>query len=414
MSQASLGRSKRIMRDAIASLRANRARTVLMMLGPAIGVALLSATMVTTQGARSEVMSLIAKHGLDMIMIRAGGEVQVFAPSADRGLSVLFAEDALAIEREIPGVQMVSPVQNQRGITVVARDRSVVTRAFGVDSDWMTIRRWGVAEGEFITDADVAGASRVVLLALKVARELFPEGGALGQTVRINNDPYVVKGLFIEMGTDAGGDDWDNRVVVPYTTSTRRLFNRPSLEQIVLRVDDASRVGETAERVRALMRVRHQIGQGKADDFFVREPEDVGNAAAETSSTLWALLLAVSLVGLLGGALATANLMMAGIAQRTQEIGIRRATGAREADINRQFLTESLLVSLLGGIIGVAAGVSAALGLQALGMARAELTWAPFAAALAASLSIGVTVGVRAARRAARLDPATAVRVRSA
>ena len=201
---------------------------------------------------------------------------------------------------------------------------------------------------------------------------------------------------------------------MPYTTSTRRLFNRPSLEQIVLRVDNASRVGETAERVRALMRVRHQIGQGKADDFFVREPEDVGNAATETSSTLWTLLLVVSLVGLVGGGLATANLMMAGIAQRTQEIGIRRATGAREADINRQFLTESLLVSLVGGIVGVAAGVSAALGLQALGMARAALTWAPFAVALIASVVIGIAVGTRAARSAARLDPATAVRMRTA
>lgn len=414
MSQASLGRSKRIMRDAMASLRANRSRSILMMLGPAAGVALLSATMITTQGARSEVMGLIAKHGLDMIMIRAGGEVQVFAPNADRGLSVMFAEDALAIEREVPGVRMVSPVQNQRGITVVARDRSVVTRAFGVDSDWMTIRRWGVAEGEFITDADVAGASRVVLLAVKVARELFPEGGALGETVRINNDPYVVKGIFIEMGTDAGGDDWDNRVVVPYTTATRRLFNRPSLEQIVLRVDDASRVGEVAERVRALMRVRHQVGQGEADDFFVREPEDVGNAATETSSMLWTLLLVVSLVGLIGGGLATANLMMAGVSQRMQEIGIRRATGAREADINQQFLTESLLISVGGGVIGAALGVGAALGLEALGMAQAQLTWAPFAIALLAAVIIGIGVGTRAARSAARLDPATAVRMRTA
>jgi putative ABC transport system permease protein len=408
------GRSKRIMRDAIASLRANRARTVLMMLGPAAGVALLSATMITTQGARSEVMELIAKHGLDMIMIRAGGEVQVFAPNADRGLSVMFAEDALAIEREVPGVRMVSPVQNQRGITVVARDRSVVTRAFGVDSDWMTIRRWGVAEGEFITDADVAGASRVVLLALKVARELFPDGGALGQTVRINNDPYVVKGLFIEMGTDAGGDDWDNRVVVPYTTATRRLFNRPSLEQIVLRVDDASRVGEVAERVRALMRVRHQIRQDEADDFFVREPEDVGNAANETSSTLWTLLLVVSLIGLVGGALATSNLMLAGVSQRMQEIGIRRATGARESDINQQFVTESLLISLGGGAIGVGLGVGAALGLEALELAQAQLTWAPFAVGLLASMVVGIAVGTRAARSAARVDPATAVRTRTA
>jgi len=407
-------RTQRIMRDAIVSLRANRSRSILMMLGPAAGVALLSATMITTQGARSEVMGLIAKHGLDMIMIRAGGEVQVFAPTGDRGLSVLFAEDALAIEREIPGVQMVSPVQNQRGITVVARDRSVITRAFGVDSDWMTIRRWGVAEGEFISDADVAGATRVVLLAAKVARELFPEGGALGETVRINNDPYVVKGLFIEMGTDAGGDDWDNRVVVPYTTSTRRLFNRPSLEQIVMRVDNASRVEDIAERVRALMRVRHHIGQGEADDFFVREPEDVGSAAAETSSTLWTLLLVVSLAGLVGGGFATANLIMAGVSQRSQEIGIRRATGAREADINRQFVTESLLISLGGGVIGVAMGVGAALGLEALGLARAHLTWAPFAIALLASVIIGITVGTRAARGAARLDPATAVRVRTA
>jgi len=159
-----MSRSGRITRDAIASLRANRARAMLMMLGPAAGVAMLSAVIVAADGARHQVMSLVAKHGLDMLMVRAGGEVQVFAPRADRGLSVLFAEDALAVESEIPGISMVSPVQNQRGIEVVARDRSVVTRAFGVDSDWMTIRRWGITEGEFISDADVAGANRVVLL----------------------------------------------------------------------------------------------------------------------------------------------------------------------------------------------------------------------------------------------------------
>src|SRR5688572_4585007 len=265
-----MSRSKRITRDAIASLRSNRARSLLMMLGPAAGVAMLCAVIVAADGARQQVMSLVAKHGLDMIMVRAGGEVQVFAPSADRGLSVLFPEDARAIEAEIPGVTMISPVQNQRGIQVVARDRSVVTRAFGVDSDWMTIRRWGITEGEFVSDADIADASRVVLLGAKVARELFPEGGALGQTVRVNNDPFTVKGLFIEMGTDAGGDDWDNWVVVPYTTSTRRLFDCPSLEQIVMRVDNASRGADIAGRVRAPRRVRAHIGQGEAGDFCVR------------------------------------------------------------------------------------------------------------------------------------------------
>lgn len=405
-----MSRSKRITKDAVASLRSNRARALLMMLGPAAGVAMLCAVIVAADGARQQVMSLVAKHGLDMIMVRAGGEVQVFAPNADRGLSVLFAEDALAIEREIPGVLMASPVQNQRGITVVARDRSVVTRAFGVDSDWMTIRRWGVAEGEFITDADVAGASRVVLLAAKVARALFPEGSALGETVRINNDPYVVKGLFIEMGVDAGGDDWDDRVVVPYTTSTRRLFNRQSLEQIVLRVGDASRVEETAERVRALLRVRHQITQGEADDFFVREPEDVEGAATETSSTLWRMLLIVSLVALVVGGAATANLMMAGVSQRTKEIGVRRAAGARASDISRQFVMESLLVTTLGGLVGLVVGIGVALGLSSLGIAPARISWAPFAVALVSCVVIGVVAGLVPARRAAGLDPALAVR----
>ena len=405
-----MSRSKRITRDAIASLRSNRARSLLMMLGPAAGVAMLCAVIVAADGARQQVMSLVAKHGLDMIMVRAGGEVQVFAPSADRGLSVLFPEDARAIEAEIPGVTMISPVQNQRGIQVVARDRSVVTRAFGVDSDWMTIRRWGITEGEFVSDADIADASRVVLLGAKVARELFPEGGALGQTVRVNNDPFTVKGLFIEMGASAGGDDWDDRIVMPYTTTTRRLFNRPSLEQIVLRVDNASRMAETADRVRALLRVRHQITTGEADDFFVREPEDVEGAAMDTSSTLWRMLLIVSLVALIIGGVATANLMMAGVTQRTKEIGVRRAAGARASDISRQFVVESLLVTAIGGLAGLIIGIGVALALSSSGIAPAHITFMPFATALVACVAIGVIAGLAPARRAANLDPALAVR----
>jgi putative ABC transport system permease protein len=405
-----MSRSKRITKDAIASLKANRSRAVLMMLGPAVGVATLAAVLVTAEGARQQVMTLVAKHGLDMLMVRAGGEVQVFAPRADRGLSVLYPEDASAIEAEIPGVSMVSPVQNQRGIEVVARDRSVITRGFGVDADWMTIRRWGVTEGDFISDADIADASRVVLLGAKVAKELFPEGGALGQTVRVNNDPYTVKGLFIEMGASAGGDDWDDRIVMPYTTTTRRLFNRPSLEQIVIRVADASQMATTAERIRALLRVRHQITQGEADDFFVREPEDVEGAAKESSSTLWRLLILVAMVALLIGAVATANLMLAGVAQRTSEIGVRRAAGARAADISRQFIVESLLVSMAGGVIGLVAGIAVAYGLASLGVATARVSWVPFAAAVVSCVAIGVIAGLLPARRAAEMDPALAVR----
>jgi putative ABC transport system permease protein len=394
----------------VRTLVANRGRSLLMMLGVAAGVAVLSAVIVLGQGTRERVMGLVSKHGLDMLMVRAGGEVQVFAPKSDRGLAVLFAEDARAIERELPNIQLVSAVQNQRGITVVHEGRSVVTRGFGVEPDWMEIRRWGVAEGAFITAEDMASSARVVGLGAKVARELFPDGGAVGRVVRVNNDPYTVTAVFIEMGTNAGGDDWDDRIVVPLTTATRRLFGRPSLEQIVIRVDDARRLPETAERVRALLRVRHQIPSGKPDDFFVREPEDVQGAALETSSTLSTLLIAVSLVALLAGGLVIMNLMLSGVTQRAREIGLRRAIGARSSDISREFLLEALVVSLAGGLAGVVVGVAIARGLAGAGMGDSRITWLPFVVAAVACAAVGVGFGWIPARRAARLDPVTTLR----
>lgn len=405
-----MSRSRRMAGHVVQTLMANRARSLLMMLGVAVGVGVLSAVIVLGQGTRDRVMGLVSKHGLDMLMVRAGGEVQVFAPKSDRGLAVLFESDARAIENEIPNVQLVSAVQNQRGITVVHEDRSVTTRGFGVEPDWMEIRRWGVAEGEFITEQDMASSARVALLGARVARELFPEGGAVGRVVRVNNDPYTVKAVFIEMGTNAGGDDWDDRIVVPLTTATRRLFGRPSLEQIVIRVNDAQRLPETAERVRSLLRVRHQIAQGNPDDFFVREPEDVQGAALETSSTLSTLLIAVSLVALLAGGLVIMNLMLSGVAQRAREIGLRRAVGARASDISREFLLEAVFVSLAGGIAGAAIGIAIARALSATGMASSRVTWVPFAIAIAACTAIGVGFGLYPARRAAQLDPATTLR----
>jgi len=405
-----MSRSQRIARDVLRSLSASKARTLLMMSGLAAAVAVLSAVIVIGQGTRQRIMGLVQKHGLDMLMVRAGGEVQVFAPKSDRGLAVLFEADARAIEAEVPNVSMVSVVQNQRGITVVNGDRSVTTRAFGVESDWMEIRRWGIAQGAFVSEDDMASQTRVVMLGAKIARELFPNGGAVGSAVRVSNDPYTVKGVFIEMGASAAGDDWDDRIVVPFTTSERRLFNRPSLEQIVIRVADAQRLPETAERVRAILRVRHNIGQGEGEDFFVREPEDVAGAALETSSTLSKLLLATSVVALLAGGVVIMNLMLLAVSQRVSEIGVRRAVGARGSDIVRQFLLESFLIALAGGVVGVLAGVAIAILLSSLGFTDSRVTWVPFAVALAACAAVGVAFGVHPARKAARTDPVTALR----
>lgn len=405
-----MSRSGRISRDVVASLVANRTRTLLMMSGVAVGVAVLSAVIVIGQGTREQVLGLVSKHGLDMLMVRAGGEVQVFAPRADRGLSVLFEDDARAIESSVPGVRMVSVVQNQRGINVVAGDRSVVTRAFGVEPDWIEIRRWGMAEGEFVSESDMSGMSRVVMLGAGVARSLFPSGGAVGNTVRVGNDPYTVKGVFIEMGSNAAGDDWDDRIVLPFTTTARRLLGRPSLEQVVIRVADPRRIGETAGRVRELLRVRHSIAPGEPDDFFVREPEDVQGAALETSSTLTVMLIAVAVVALVAGGIVIMNLMLLTVSQRGHEIGVRRAVGARTGDITRQFLLESLFVSVAGGMAGVVVGVAVAALLSSAGMVAAHVTWIPFAVAVASCAAIGVLFGIHPARKAARLDPAVTLR----
>jgi putative ABC transport system permease protein len=407
-------RLPRILRDVLDSLRARKQHTALLMLGPAVGVAVLSAVIVVAQGTEARITALVERLGLDMIMVRAGGEKQVFAPTSDRGLTVLLDSDARAIEAEIGGVMMVSSVQNKRGITVVHDDRAVTTRAFGVEPDWIDIRRWAVDDGEFVSDADMAGMTRVVMLGVKVARALFPEGGAVGSTVRIGNDPYTVKGVFIETGVDAGGDDWDDRIVLPFTTSSRRLFNRPYLEQIVMRADDARRVPAVAEQVRNLLRVRHAIAPGDPDDFFVREPVDTENAAAEMSASLSSLSLALAILALLAGGAVITNLMLASVTQRASEIGLRRAMGARMSDIVRQFQLEALFVTVAGGVVGVLAGIAVALGLEAAGLATSRVTWMPFAVSLCACIVVGVIAGVYPARRAARLDPVVALRPKAA
>jgi len=411
-----MSRTQRTAQDVFVSLLANRQRAFLMMLGLAVGVAVLSAVIVMGQGTRARVMGLVRVHNLDMVMVRAGGDEQIFAPTADRGLASLFEADARAIEAEIPNIQLVSVVQNKRDINLAFEDRATTTRAFGVDPSWTDIRYRDLAEGEPLTSEDMASMARVALLGFDVARRLFPEGGAVGRTIRVENDPYVVKGVFTEVGTATAADveNFDDRLVVPFTTSSRRLFNRPYLEQIVMRVVDTGAIVETSERVRALLRVRHNIGQGEPDDFFVREPEDVVGAALETPRTMFALMGGISFVALIAGGLVIMNLMLIAVAQRSREIGLRRALGARASDITRQFLFEALFVALLGGLAGVVLGVAVASGLAAAGIGNIQITWVPFAAALAACTVIGLAFGVYPARKAARIDPATTLRGRAA
>lgn len=410
-----MSRSQRIARDVFASLLSNKQRAFLMMLGVAAGVAVLTAVIAIGQGTRERVMELVQVHNLDMIMVRAGGEVQIFAPQADRGLASLTEPDARAIEAEISDIGKVSVVQAQRGINLVYADRSAVTRVFGVDPGFSEIRYRPVSQGEFITADEVASMARVAILGDKVAKTLFPDGDAVGKVIRVENDPYTVKGVFAEIGQTANGEeDQDDRLVIPYTTSARRLLNRPYVEQIVINVPNIDNIPQVSERIRTLLKTRHAIGPGENDDFFVREPDAVVDAAMQTPATLFALMAAMSVVALIAGGLVIMNLMLIGIAQRSREIGLRRALGARASDISRQFLLESLFISLAGGVVGVVVGLAAATALDAAGIVASRITWIPIVVGLLACVGVGIAFGVQPARKAAHIDPAITLRGRAA
>jgi putative ABC transport system permease protein len=410
-----MSRSQRIARDVVTSLLANKQRAFLMMLGVAAGVAVLTAVIAIGQGTRERIMELVQVHNLDMIMVRAGGEVQIFAPQADRGLASLTEPDARAIEAEISDIGKVSVVQAQRGIGLVYQDRNTVTRVFGVESGFSEIRYRPVSQGEFISDEDVASMARVAILGDKVAKALFPDGDAVGKVIRVENDPYTVKGVFAEIGQTANGEeDQDDRLVIPFSTSSRRLLNRPHLEQIVINVPNTENIPEVAERIRALLRSRHAINADDSDDFFVREPDAVVDAAMETPAILFALMAALSVVTLIAGGAVIMNLMLIAIAQRSEEIGLRRAIGARASDISRQFLLESVFITLAGGVAGIVVGLAFATGLDAAGLAASRITWLPIAISVLACTAVGIAFGVQPARRAARIDPATSLRGRIA
>ncbi|MBI1797112.1 MAG: ABC transporter permease [Candidatus Eisenbacteria bacterium] len=385
-------------------------RSGLTVLGIVIGVAAVIATLAIGQGARAAVQANIAALGANTLTIMPG---TVSASGVRMGMmggqSTLTVDDADAIKREAPAVAAVAPTV-RTNVQVVYGSQNWATQAQGVTADFTIVRAWPVASGVFITDSDVRGGAKVAVLGANVVQQLFGTADPIGATIRVKDMPFRVVGVLSAKGGQGWGGSQDDVILIPLTTAMRKLMSRTTVNAISLSAASETQVASATEQVTDLLRQRHRIRPGADQDFFIFTQQEIASSAEETSKVMTLLLASIAAVSLLVGGIGIMNIMLVSVTERTREIGIRRAIGARRTDIMMQFLAESAFLSLAGGALGVALGIAAATAVTH--FARWPTMVQPGAVALAFTFAtaIGLFFGYYPALRAAGLDPVEALR----
>lgn len=404
-------RTIRIARESVRMMGRNKFRVFIMMLGIAVGVASLTLMMCVSKGAYERVMDTVNRQGPDLLQIRPGTDVQTGLPSGSREVVSLIEEDVSAILQHVGNIRAAAPVKDRKEIEVIYEDKFTLTRIFGVIPVWAQIRDFGPREGEFISEEDISFAARMCLIGQTVKKNLFGDLEPIGRTIRINNVPFTIKGELQWKGISSAGRDRDNRIVIPITTYTRRLFRDMHLTQIVITVEDTKKLNKTIKDVRTVLRDQHKITSGEPDDFAMRTPQDLIDLAYGTSRSLINLLTGIAAVSLLVAGIVIMNVMLASIAARKSEIGIRRAVGARKNDILKQFLIEGLIVSLFGGLMGMFLGMGGSVILSSLDVTASKITPLAIAAAILTCGLIAVVFGIFPAKKAANQNPIDTLKV---
>lgn len=391
------------------ALRRNPLRSTLTALGIIIGVAAVIAMVSIGNGAKSQVEAQIATLGQNVILIFSGSANTGGMRGGWGSAATLTLEDAAAIEREIPEVIAVSPeVRNFR--QVAAGNQNWFTQVLGVSTAYLQIRGWPLAEGENFTEQDERSNGKVAVIGRTVAQQLFGASDPIGQTIRVNNVPFQVLGVLQPKGLSVMGSDQDDIVLVPYTTAMRQLTRQTNLRSMSVQVYDARVMDAAQEKIIDLLRQLHRIGPGREDDFTVRSQQDIAEAATATSRTMTILLGAIAGVSLVVGGIGIMNIMLVSVTERTREIGIRLAVGAHGRDIMLQFLTEAMILSLLGGALGVTLGVGTSEILSRVNNWPTLVSTTAIVVAVVFSAAIGIFFGFYPARKAASLDPIEALR----
>ena len=398
-----------VLRVAARALRRNIMRTILTMLGMIIGVGAVIATVSLSNGAKSQVEAQIASLGRNVILIFSGSFTRGGVRSGLNGAGTLSVDDAFAIEREIPDVSIVSP-EVRGGTQVAAGNQNWGTSIQGEGENYLEIRQWPLSQGSMFTAQDVRGANKVAVIGKTVADQLYPDGEVIGQVIRIKNVPFIVVGELIPKGLSVQGSDQDDLVIVPYTSAMKRLFGSTTLRGITAQASSADLLSSAQKQITDLLRQRHRLRQDQDDDFTVRTQEEIAQAANNASSTMRGLLAGVACVSLIVGGIGIMNIMLVSVTERTREIGIRMAVGAHGRDILLQFLTEAVALSIVGGALGILAGVgsSAFMAAQNGWPALTPGDWIFYA--FIVSALVGIFFGFYPAWKASQLDPIDALR----
>ncbi|MDR2637732.1 MAG: ABC transporter permease, partial [Zoogloeaceae bacterium] len=400
-----------MLHEAWSAMGANRLRTLLTMLGMVIGVGAVVLMMSIGQGAQFAVKASIDSMGSNLFIVLSGGSMIGGARSGTGNAPTLTTADAEAI-RELPGVVAASPT-HMGSSQLIYGAQNWNTYITGATPDYLDVRSWPLVAGNSFTESDQRSATRVALIGQSVAENLFGEEDPVGKTLRIGQAPYLILGVLARKGQSLDGRDQDDMLIIPLSTAQRKLFGTAfpgSVRAIMVRAENAEVMPQVEIAINALLRQRHRLREAQESDFSVRNLTAIAESAAETTRVMSLLLGAIASVSLLVGGIGIMNIMLVSVTERTREIGIRMAIGARERDVLTQFLLEAILISVAGCLIGLVFGVGGAALINLTTDTPIVISGGIILVAFCVAAATGIFFGYYPARKAARMDPIEALR----